>query len=101
MRGAGVQVLVVATDESADRADVVARGLLGLLADRKRPADAEVVRADKWFGLNRPDALQDDGPHALVLVTTAAEPWTAAHLDPLLDAIDRADHVFGRRAEPF
>ncbi len=28
----------------------------------------------------------------LVLVTTAIEPWTAAHLDPLLKSIDACDH---------
>ncbi len=33
----------------------------------------------------------------LVLVTTAEEPWTEAHLDPLLKAIDHCDHVVGRR----
>ena len=33
----------------------------------------------------------------LVLVTTAEEPWTEAHLVPLLKAIDHCDHVVGRR----
>ena len=33
----------------------------------------------------------------LVLVTTADEPWTADHLGPLLEAIDKSDHVIGRR----
>ena len=33
----------------------------------------------------------------LVLVTTAEEPWTNAHLDPLLEAINQCDHVVGRR----
>jgi hypothetical protein len=33
----------------------------------------------------------------LVLITTAVEPWSPAHLEPLLDAIDRCDHVIGRR----
>ena len=43
----------------------------------------------------------------LVLVTTAVEPWTGAHLDPLLEAIDRCDHVdrpqapLGRAARVF
>ncbi len=32
-----------------------------------------------------------------MLVTTAEEPWTAAHLTPLLEAIDHCDHVIGRR----
>ena len=36
----------------------------------------------------------------LVLVTTARyEPWTAKHLDPLLEAIDKSDHVVGRRSD--
>jgi hypothetical protein len=33
----------------------------------------------------------------LVLVTTSAGDWTASHLDPMLDAIEHADHVVGRR----
>lgn len=37
------------------------------------------------------------GSQPIVLVTTATEPWTAAHLDPLLKAIDARDHVIGRR----
>ena len=36
----------------------------------------------------------------LVLVTTAIEPWTTNHLDPLLKAIDQSDHVIGRRPRP-
>jgi hypothetical protein len=32
-----------------------------------------------------------------VLVTTATEPWTEAHFRPLIDALDRSDHVLGRR----
>jgi hypothetical protein len=35
--------------------------------------------------------------HPLVLVTTAQEPWTEAHLTPLLEAIDHCDHVIGHR----
>src|SRR5262249_7089658 len=33
----------------------------------------------------------------LVLVTTAQESWTAAHLEPLLKAINHCDHVVGCR----
>ena len=32
-----------------------------------------------------------------MIVTTATAPWSAAHLDPLLKAIDARDHVVGRR----
>ena len=30
-------------------------------------------------------------------MTSADEPWTAEHLEPLLEAIDHCDHVVGRR----
>jgi hypothetical protein len=33
----------------------------------------------------------------LVVITSAAAPWTDAHLKPLLGAIDKADHVVGCR----
>jgi hypothetical protein len=36
----------------------------------------------------------------LVVITSAAAPWTDAHLKPLLNAIDKADHVFGCRPLP-
>jgi hypothetical protein len=97
---AGVHVLVIAV-EDADRAERIARGLLDLLQLRGRAADAEIVIADKWFGLPREDALRSDSPHELVLVTTACQPWTMAHLDPMLEAIERADHVVGRRQAPW
>ena len=32
-----------------------------------------------------------------MLVTTADEPWTKAHLEPLLEAINQCDHVIGCR----
>jgi hypothetical protein len=38
-----------------------------------------------------------DATAPLILVTTSEELWTLAHLDPLLEAIDRCDHVVGRR----
>src|SRR5262249_17315261 len=40
-----------------------------------------------------------DAALPLVLLTTALEPWTAAHLQPLLEAIDLCDHAIGRRIE--
>ena len=61
----------------------------------RRMADRPGRRGSAWrtsFGRGLEGA---DLP--LVLVTTAEEPWTAGHLDPLLKAIDHCDHVIGRR----
>ena len=96
LSGAGVRVIVMATADDPDP-DAIGQGLLDLLAQRKRQADAFVVRADV-VGWSR--ALEQglaDGTHPIVLVASAHAPWTSAHLDPLLAAIDARDHVVGRR----
>ena len=95
----GVHVRVVSVDAPA-RADAIASGLVELLRARGRKADAEVILADKWFGLPHADALRVETEHGLVLVTSATAPWTDGHLDPLLKAIDHCDHVFGCRRLP-
>lgn len=98
LANAGVLVLVISVD-GTDRADRIAKGLIDLLAERGHSAIAEIVQADKWFGLPREDAFHIQAAQDLILVTTATEPWTPAHLDPLLTAIDRSDHVLGRRRQ--
>lgn len=97
---AEVQILVLdASTEDPSRAQVVADGLLGLLAGRNRRGSVRVVPVDRQTGWG--PALESairtvSAP--LVLVTTAAQPWTDAHLTPMLKAIDAADHVLGLRS---
>src|SRR5258707_3887609 len=96
--GAAVRVIVLAPDDGP-AAGRVARSLEELIAQRGRQVDSVVV-SGAGRGLNDALALGLEGAVApLVLVTTAGEPWTAAHLDPLLDAINHCDHVVGRRQD--
>ena len=91
-----ILVIVMAAKDGPEP-EAVGQGLLDLLKARERKADAFVVRPDA-IGWSK--ALEDglaDGSQPIVLVTTATEPWKAAHLEPLLKAIDARDHVIGRR----
>ena len=61
------------------------------------PVEKRVVAVDE---LGVAEALTrglDSACLPLVLVTTAVEPLSADHLDPLLKAINASDHVIGRR----
>jgi hypothetical protein len=92
-------VRVVVLDRGGDsQAEAVGAGLIALLGGRNRKADLHVVSVRDCGGIG--PAIErgaDDTDSPLVLVTTAREPWTDAHLKPLLDAIDKCDHVVGRR----
>ncbi len=94
--GASVRVILMAT-EDAERAAGIGESLVRLLGQRGRKASTIVVRPDV-HGWNR--ALEQglgESDEPVVIVTSATAPWTAAHLDPLLQAIDGRDHVIGRR----
>ncbi|MEW4569379.1 hypothetical protein AB1L88_16060 [Tautonia sp. JC769] len=96
---AGIWAIVLTEDE--ERAEAVADRLRQLLGGRGRPVRV-VVEPFKYE--SRADRLKRGLQGAdlpLVLVTTALEPWTEAHLNPLLKAIDHADHVLGRRRRSF
>ena len=98
----GVRVIVL--DSGAPPAsatpDEVGQGLLSLIRGRNRPADAFVVATG---GIGWARAIEQglaDGSHPIILITSAQARWTAAHLDPLLKAIDHRDHVIGQRPLP-
>ncbi len=94
--GAAVRVVALARGSSA-QAEEVAQSLLELLSARGRTAET-VVAPVRALGENK--ALQQaiaDTECPLLLVTSAEEPWTTEHLDPLLAAIDHCDIVVGRR----
>lgn len=96
---AGAAIRVLALDSGRpERAGAIAEGLAGLIRGRGREASWEVLpsRADAGLGPTIDGAVAE-AEEPLVLLTTAVEPWSAGHLEPLLGAIDRADHVVGRR----
>lgn len=96
LAGAGVLVVVFASGDVLG-AWGIAQGLVSLMQARKRPVDWLVTdETVGGFAEALTGALRG-ATQPLVLVTNAFEPWTAAHLDPLLEAIDRCDHVLGRR----
>lgn len=95
MSGGGVRIVAIAGRDAA-LTRTIAEGIADLLTERG--LESEVVVVEPFDG--RGDALSRGiagSTLPLVLVTTAEEPWTADHLDPLLASIERADHVVGRR----
>ncbi len=98
-QGAGVAVVVLGC-EGSENAREVGESIRRLLADRSRSSDVIVVDPNERD--NRGELLMEtlrgvDQP--LTILTRGRTPWTAAHLDPLLKAIDHCDHVVGRRAK--
>ncbi|RUL89215.1 hypothetical protein [Tautonia sociabilis] len=92
---AGIWAVVLTEDEA--KAEAVAESLRRLIGGRGRPLKV-VIEPDKFE--SRADRLARAMAGAdlpIVLLTTATEPWTEAHLKPLLEAIDRCDLVLGRR----
>jgi hypothetical protein len=95
LAGAGARVIVLAGGDPG-RAERIGQGLVELFTERGRAAEVAVV--EDYDGRARAIERGLDGDASpLVLVTSAVEPWTGAHLDPLLKAIDHADIVLGRR----
>lgn len=94
---AGVRVVAMAGADPA-RAEVIGQDLVDMLVRLGRPAEVVVERLHDG-GRNRAlERALADAAFPLVLVTSATEPWTEAHLKPLLAAIDECDHVVGRRS---
>ena len=96
--GAGIRIIFL-TELPADSAERILAPIVAWLQAAGRPVAARTVILDgRTARLN--DAVRaalDDLSHPLVLITTAVQPWSPAHLEPLLEAIDRCDHVVGRR----
>src|SRR5262245_54971785 len=89
---ADVRVIVLAeTDGAEDEAQSVSRSLEELLTQRGRSFETTLVDLTE-AGWNAALARGLQGATTpLVLVTCARAPWTSAHLDPLLDAINHCD----------
>jgi hypothetical protein len=93
---AGIRVILL-TDLPRDRAEAVIAPMLECLSTLGRAAETRIVAIGP-DGIGRAVERGLAGAHLpLVLITTAEEPWTEAHLKPLLEAIDHCDHVNGRR----
>src|SRR5271168_4136819 len=93
---AGIRIILL-TELSPDRAEAIVASLADGIAAMGRPVESRIVPV---AGTDLGSALSHglEGAHLpLVLVTTAEEPWTEAHLAPLLKSIDHCDHVVGCR----
>lgn len=93
---AGVLVVVL-SEIPVEEATAIGEGLRQLLSKQLRAVEV-AVEHDRY--VSRAERLTKavvSHDYPLLLVTTAAEPWTKAHLKPLLDAINRTDHAIGRR----
>jgi hypothetical protein len=76
-------VVLIARETETDREDgeAVAQSLTTLLSERRRSSEVRI------------EPIAPDG----VAAALTRQPWTAAHLDPLLQVLDLADHVVGHR----
>src|SRR5262249_38971385 len=84
VKGAGVQVVVLSEGDPAG-VEEIGRGIVALLAKGGRKAEATVEPSQyDGRGACLEQALRASSL-PLVLVTTASEPWTEAHLAPLLE----------------
>ena len=98
LTGQAVRVVVLYRDDAA-LAQLVGRGLSQLLKHRGRKSEVVVASVDPGGWSEALRVAAEEASQPILLVTTAAQVWSLAHLDPLLEAIDTKDHVFGRRAE--
>lgn len=98
-RGAGVSVIAVRSSDGGG-GEAVAESLRARVRSTGRAVESVVIdRDDAWPGaLERAVAA---ATFPLIVITSAVAPWTDAHLKPLLEAIDKADHVVGCRPLTF
>ena len=95
---AGVRVIQI-TELSEDAAQSVVAPLDLWFHSSGRAIEIRVIRVDRASARlgEAIEAAMDGTSLPLVLITTAIEPWTPAHLEPLLQSINLCDHVLGRR----
>ncbi len=97
MPKAGVCVIVLDAGHPEESA-IVVESLRTLVSRRGREVECHIVTLDPSQGVGR--AIEHGyqaSNQPLVLVTSALEAWTEAHVAPLFEAIDHCDHVIGRR----
>jgi hypothetical protein len=95
---AGIRIILL-TQLPTESAEAISAPLANLVSALGRPVECSVVPVGDE-GVGRALELGLHGATLpLVLVTTAEEPWTKEHLEPLLEAINQCDHVIGCRRE--
>src|SRR4051794_27177293 len=95
---AGVRIILI-TERPEESARAIVGSVAEAVAAAGRPLETRVITYERGrtrLGQAIEGALEGDVP-PLVLVTTAIEPLSPAHLEPLFAAIDLSDHVTGRR----
>lgn len=98
-RGAGVLVIALRSLDGRG-GESIAEGLGGRIRSVGRRSESAVVDLKEGW-THEVERLVSQSALPLILITTAVAPWTDAHLKLLLEAIDKADHVIGRRPLSF
>jgi hypothetical protein len=98
LAGATVRVVLI-TNQNGDSAEAVLASLISAITSAGRAVETRTVPFDQNMNCLRDvfETALKELTSPLVLVTTATEPWSAAHLEPLLNTIDICDHVVGKR----
>ena len=94
---AGVRVIVLLTDLPTDGRG--GRSFAGaIICRRGRAVETAIVATEEQGSERGAEPRARRAPQLRWCWSRPPrEPWTAAHLDPLLEAIDHCDHVIGRR----
>jgi hypothetical protein len=94
--GAGVRIILLSAASPEDAERILAP-VVNRLSVLNRVVETRVENPIET-GLGRSiERGLESASLPLVLITTATEPWTPAHVDPLIAAIDLCDHVIGKR----
>jgi hypothetical protein len=95
---AGIRIILI-TELAEEQAQRIIAPIVGWFDAASRPVETRIVSLDPARNrLNKTVGLGLEGASLpLVLVSTATQPWSPAHLEPLLESIHSCDHVFGRR----
>ena len=95
---AGIRIILL-TELPLDAAENIVARLADMVEALGRPVERTVVvPGDDGLGPALERGLEG-ATLPLVLVTTAEEPWSKDHLQPLLDAINQCDHAIGCRPD--
>src|SRR5262249_21678117 len=91
--------IILLTKSTAELATPLIAPLVERIRELGRAVEDRVVPVDDLGLAESLGRGLEDASLPLVLITTAAEIQTENHLQPLLNAIDKSDHVVGRRPE--
>ncbi len=93
---AGIRIILL-TELSIEHAEPIVQSIADRIEALGRSVESRIIPvAGVPLGIALSQGLEG-ASHPLVLVTTAEEPWTAAHLEPLLKAIDRRERTIDDR----